>query len=199
MGGHTCYRTSRQAGAGANGHLEPVCLHLRTRLAKGKVRGPGQFRGCRHAEQLRRCEAGEPPHERRAAEMAAFPRARTAPLQAPECGESRMQKEVRTLNHVYSGTMGPLPPPPAPATPSPALLRQKFARASALNPNPTESLLGRGELSLQSVSFLALPSNRILVLVGLFFFSPFSFLEAVVGAGNRGSLHPNIPVQGKQL
>lgn len=94
---------------------------------------------------------------------------------------------------------GAVAPPPRPATPSPALLRQKFARASALNPNPTESLLGRGELSLQSVSFLALPSNRILVLVGLFFFSPFSFLEAVVGAGNRGSLHPNIPVQGKQL
>lgn len=112
-----------------------------------------------------------------------------------------MQKQVRTLNHVYSGTMGPLPPPhPRPATPSPALLRQKFARASALNPNPPESLLGRGG-AFTSICFFPCPPLQQNSRAGGFgfFFPPFSFLEAVVGAGNRGSLHPNIPAQGKQL
>lgn len=136
--------------------------------------------------------------------MAAYPRAREAPLRAPGSGEPRVQKEVRTLNHVYSGTnRGPL------LHPSPLPLRQKFAWASALNPrNPSESLLRGwgGGLSLQSVSVLALPSNRILVLVFLFFVGFFFFFRGGGGEGggraeaeNRGSLRLNIPEQGKQF
>lgn len=182
-GEHTDYRASRQAGTGASGHLAPACLHLHTRLAKGKARGPGQFRACGHPEQLRKSEAGEPQHERQATEMAAYPRAREVPPRAPGSGEPRVQKEVRTLNHVYSGTnRGPL------LHPSPLPLRQKFARASALNPrNPPESLLrGVGGVggSFTSICFCPCPPLQQNSCAGVSGFCGvifFSFLEGVGG------------------
>lgn len=181
-GEHTDYWTSRQAGTGASGHLAPACLHLHTRLAKGEARGPGQFRACGHPEQLRKSEAGEPQHERQATEMAAYPRAREVPLRAPGSGEPRVQREVRTLNHVYSGTnRGPL------LHPSPLPLRQKFTRASALNPrNPPESLLrsGGGGRVFHFNLFLSLPSPPTEFLCWCFWFLWgyfFSFLEGVGG------------------
>lgn len=119
-------------------------------------------------------------------------------------GEPRMQKEVRTLNHVYSGTnRGPL------LLPSSLPLRQKFARASALNPRPPPILQspccgGGVEGSFTSICFCPCPPLQQNSCAGVsvflcFFFFFFFFRGGAGGAGNRGSLRLNIPEQGKQF
>lgn len=85
------------------------------------------------------------------------------------------------------GELGAVAPPPAAA---------EISQGPGGEPlNPPESLVGG--LSRQSVSVLALPSNRIHA-GGFFFFSFFKGSEGW-GAGSRGSLQQNIPVQGKQF